>query len=146
MLAALGSSFSGPDRRPALFREFLPAWFAVSRRILFDGRTDDAMGRSDTELAEAFAVAGVLDLDAEGIDEALIAVAPFVWMSVGADLFSLFAPLVCTATGAMVAAPAAAGSNVPAPASFAPCVDDTCYIAISDIDRLIRRVRGHSVR
>lgn len=146
MLAALGSSFSGPDRRPALFREFLPAWFAVSRRNLLDGRTDDAIGRSDTELADTFAVAGVLDLDAEGIDEAFIVVAPFVWVSVGADRFSLFAPLVCTATGAMVAAPAAADSNVPPPASFAPCVDDTCYIAIVDIDRLLRRDRGHSVR
>lgn len=78
VFAAFGSSLRGPDRKPALFREFLPTWFAVSLRILFEGRTDDAIGRSDTEVGGSFVLEGGFGFVADGIGEALADVAPLV--------------------------------------------------------------------
>lgn len=78
VLAAFGSSLSGPDRKPALFREFRPRWFAVSLRILFEGRTDDAIGRSDTVFGGSFALEGGFGFVADGKGDALSEVAPLV--------------------------------------------------------------------
>lgn len=50
----------------------------MSRRIRFDGRTDDAIGRSETEVWGSFGVVDDFGFVADGNGEALTEVAPLV--------------------------------------------------------------------